>query len=1179
MSVPTLDPTKLLANAPRESVQDTSPEFVQQLLSGHRFGGSGLFSRAKFVWVTPMLDTLKWGKSIDDKSAQFVPASSILGVGYKEGKARTILIEFNNESSLELECESDAECSQWIAMLTWLKQYNSNISRPFNVQHRVGVSSDFQWSLPAGQSIESVFRLGECIGQGSFGRVMEATHIATGAELACKIITLQTPGAPPPSPSQGANTPVPLPVDPSTYKQELELMKQSRHKNVVSYFGCYGPDASNNLWIFMERCKFGSVIDLMHKVGHALDERQIAYVIGSTVAGLHYLHTSRQIVHRDIKGRNILIGTDGAVRLADFGVARKLAIPPSDIRELASGSGLPTVSTTVGPSVCAVAALDAASTVAAGSPHWMSPECIRDFQASFASDIWSLGISAIELTTGLPPRAELDAYQVMAVTVDHEPPTLPPHPCEIDPDYDPTCKGWSPEFVDFVTQCLQKDPLKRPTTADLLKHPFVRQGIADIHALDDIIAAVSSTTPALPYAVDYDPTALAAVAFGAQVSSPSNADVTPAGFDQAAANAAAANAAGRAAAYGSATQPTGQLSAASQQALASCSPLAFEDAFSTTAYGIYFPIPELPRVVVEEARKAQANGYPLAPEYQALVNRIALLREYAAPSFVVAVIGVPEIRGGTFSRHHSYPIRVCRNFGPAARPMPFASNSSEVGTPKLAKLVEAGDIAVVWRRYSDFDWLHETLTAAFPHLVVPPIPEKTSTKKFDEAVVKQRRQGLQWFLDRLIRHPVFSRSFLVHAFLVLEDTKLSDLKKYASDKSEDRKKKAKRNAGVSVQEYQRQQASEPGRYQRDCAGGMFYPLGPHKVPSEFIGDQTFLEDLEVPLDASVMTKLRTKMFNTPVASAIAMLPDHALCEVSYSSLGVLAKLLEQFESVQTKLAQQRMDEERTYQVLGELVTRVCDSASQGRKMLLHSVQQTTAGAQALLQCDPARTAVTEVTDLENLLGPALTLWGQHFSRVLAPQVTEICRRMQAFGSEPVSYYIKTTQICREALLRRLPYITQVEYELEQKVPLPDLTSEITEARQAALKLANEYAAAEQKELASSDSLQTETVPMDPAETRQRANTERKRNAAVILAPKSLRSAPSWQRLQRTTASLMNELSIFHKQKESDLRAVLIDLANTESYYHMQVAQTWSAIERDLDALLATDWCDLPLGAL
>jgi len=210
--------------------------------------------------------------------------------------------------------------------------------------------------------------------------------------------------------------------------KEIDFMKGCRSPYIVRYFGSYFKD--NELWIVMEFCGAGSVCDMMKICDSTLSEDQIAVVCKDVLHGLAYLHSLRKI-HRDIKAGNILLNNKGASKLADFGVSGQL----SDTM--------------------------AKRQTVIGTPFWMAPEVIQEVGYDFKADIWSLGITCIEMAESKPPYSNIHPMRAIFMIPSRPPPKM------TDPD------KWSKEFNDFIFKTLTKSPDQRPTATELLEHPFI----------------------------------------------------------------------------------------------------------------------------------------------------------------------------------------------------------------------------------------------------------------------------------------------------------------------------------------------------------------------------------------------------------------------------------------------------------------------------------------------------------------------------------------------------------------------------------------------------------------------------------------------------------------------------------------------------------------------------------
>ncbi|KFB44978.1 serine/threonine-protein kinase 3 [Anopheles sinensis] len=247
------------------------------------------------------------------------------------------------------------------------------------------------------------------LGEGSYGSVYKALHKESEQVLAIKQ--------------------VPVDTDLQEIIKEISIMQQCDSPYVVKYYGSYFKNT--DLWIVMEYCGAGSVSDIMRLRKKTLSEDEIATILIDTLKGLEYLHLRRKI-HRDIKAGNILLNSEGHAKLADFGVAGQL----TDTM--------------------------AKRNTVIGTPFWMAPEVIEEIGYDCVADIWSLGITALEMAEGKPPYGDIHPMRAIFMI-----PTKPP-PSFRDPDI------WSPEFIDFVSLCLVKNPEERATATDLLTHEFIR---------------------------------------------------------------------------------------------------------------------------------------------------------------------------------------------------------------------------------------------------------------------------------------------------------------------------------------------------------------------------------------------------------------------------------------------------------------------------------------------------------------------------------------------------------------------------------------------------------------------------------------------------------------------------------------------------------------------------------
>ncbi|EPY19606.1 protein kinase [Strigomonas culicis] len=257
---------------------------------------------------------------------------------------------------------------------------------------------------------QEVFEELESAGTGNFGVVIKARVRHTGDIVAIKQILLADK------------------EELVTIVKEVIILEKCDHPNIVRYYGTY--KSFGKLWLVMEYCEGGSV-DVLYKILHRpLPEQVIAYICREVLLGLQYMHREHRL-HRDIKGSNILLTRDGQVKLADFGVSTEL------------GHSWSRRNTFIGTLL------------------WMAPETILESDYDSRADIWSLGITVIEIAENGPPNLGVSIARLVFLIPKSDPPTLQHK------------ERWSPQMSNFIKRLLTKDKKIRPTATQMLEDPFV----------------------------------------------------------------------------------------------------------------------------------------------------------------------------------------------------------------------------------------------------------------------------------------------------------------------------------------------------------------------------------------------------------------------------------------------------------------------------------------------------------------------------------------------------------------------------------------------------------------------------------------------------------------------------------------------------------------------------------
>ena len=263
-----------------------------------------------------------------------------------------------------------------------------------------------------GTDPENEFDLIELVGQGNYGRVYKAMHKKTGKIYSAKIAYIEKTN------------------EVESFKKEINILSQCNNQYIVHYFGSY--IKGHQIWIILEFCDGGSLYELIKILPRNLNEEEIASLVYMILKGLIFLHENKKI-HRDIKTENILLTHEGISKLADFGVSTQLMHSFSK------------------------------KITKIGTPFYMSPEVILQNKYDYKCDIWSLGITTIEMAEGEPPFAKIKGYWVLKKIITHPPKGLK------------NKEKWSKEFNDFVEKCLIYESDKRPSAKELIQHPFIQK--------------------------------------------------------------------------------------------------------------------------------------------------------------------------------------------------------------------------------------------------------------------------------------------------------------------------------------------------------------------------------------------------------------------------------------------------------------------------------------------------------------------------------------------------------------------------------------------------------------------------------------------------------------------------------------------------------------------------------